>query len=162
MAELLVRIGELHASATAGDVLVALGLGSCIGLALVDRGRSVAGLAHIMLPQATGKADKPLRAADAAVPALLQRVLGLGARRHRLEVALVGGAQMFAAQPGGGVGVRNEEATREALGRERLTIGAAATGGGRGRTIRVEVGGEVAFREAGGEMVTLLREVIAV
>ena len=33
----MVRMGELAASAVAGDVLVSLGLGSCIGLALVDR-----------------------------------------------------------------------------------------------------------------------------
>ena len=39
-------------SAVAGDVLVSLGLGSCIGLALVDRRLGVAGLAHVVLPRA--------------------------------------------------------------------------------------------------------------
>ena len=37
MAETMVRMGELAFSACAGDVLVSLGLGSCIGLALLDR-----------------------------------------------------------------------------------------------------------------------------
>ena len=50
MAETMVRMGELAASAVAGDVLVSLGLGSCIGLALVDRRHGVAGLAHVVLP----------------------------------------------------------------------------------------------------------------
>ena len=33
--DVMVRMGELAASASAGDVLVCVGLGSCIGLALV-------------------------------------------------------------------------------------------------------------------------------
>ena len=35
--EIMVRMGELAVSSTPGDVLVSIGLGSCIGLALVDR-----------------------------------------------------------------------------------------------------------------------------
>ena len=48
MAETMVRMGEYASSARAGDVLVSLGLGSCIGLALLDRRATVAGLAHVM------------------------------------------------------------------------------------------------------------------
>jgi chemotaxis protein CheD len=156
MSELMVRIGEIHASADPGDVLVALGLGSCIGLAVVDRLRGIAGLAHVMLPEAPAGGAAGERCADRAVPALLERVLGLGARRHRLEVALVGGAQMFASADSIAVGARNDAATRAALRRERLHISAAATGGYRGRTVRVAVGGHVVYREAGGELVTLI------
>lgn len=152
----MVRIGEVAASADPSDVLVALGLGSCMGVAVVDRARNVAGLAHVMLPEAPREGEETLRCADRAIPALLDRVLGLGARRSQLEVAMVGGAQMFAARGGVGVGARNDIATREALKRERLTPAAAVTGGDKGRTVRVEVGGEVCYREAGGSLVRLL------
>ena len=50
MAEIMVRMGEFACPRTAGDVLVSLGLGSCIGLALIDRRAAVAGLAHVVLP----------------------------------------------------------------------------------------------------------------
>ncbi len=53
-AETPVRMGKLAVSATAGDVLVTIGLGSCIGLVIADRRARVAGLAHVMLPAATG------------------------------------------------------------------------------------------------------------
>src|SRR4051794_13144652 len=154
----MVRIGELKASASSGDVLVALGLGSCVGVALVDRGRSVAGLAHVMLPEAPQNASGALRlrCADAAVPALLEEVLELSARRHHAEAALVGGAQMFSGQETVAVGARNDAATRAALQQKRLRVSAEATGGGTGRTVRVEVGGDVLYREAGGELVRLL------
>src|SRR4051794_30194560 len=94
-ADLTVGIGELKSSADATDVLVARGLGSCIGLCFVDAATNVAGLAHIMLPDSVEAGRQGNRYADCAVPALLEAVLGLGARRHRLQVVLVGGAQMF-------------------------------------------------------------------
>ncbi len=49
MAEVLVRVAEYRA-ARAGDVLVTLGLGSCVAVALHDAQAGVGGLAHVMLP----------------------------------------------------------------------------------------------------------------
>jgi chemotaxis protein CheD len=152
----MVRIGEVAASADPSDVLVALGLGSCMGVAVIDRAHNVAGLAHVMLPESPRGSEDSLRCADRAIPALLERVLGLGARRNRLEVAMVGGAQMFAARDSVGVGARNDVATRAALKLARLAPDAAVTGGAKGRTVRVEVGGEVSYREAGGTLIRLL------
>ena len=151
--EIMVRMGELATSSAAADTLVSLALGSCIGVAMVDRRRSVAGLAHVMLPASPGHtAGHVGRFADTAVPALLDELLGLGALRPRLEVSLVGGAQMFAAKDSSlAVGRRNEEGVRAALRALRLPVVAHCTGGKAGRTIRVAVGtGEVTVKEAGG------------
>jgi chemotaxis protein CheD len=55
------------------------------------------------------------------------------------------------------IGARNEIAVRAALARARVAVAAAATGGRRGRTVRVCVReGSVTVKEAGGEAVTLL------
>ncbi len=154
--DIVVRMGELAVSADPGAHLVTMGLGSCIGLVVVDRIRRVAGLAHVMLPQARpGQADGVAPAArgkyaDLAVPALVEAMLAAGARRLGLQVALVGGAQMFGAGSGSlDVGARNETAVRDALAAARLQVKAAATGGGKGRTVRVGVGsGQVLVRMA--------------
>jgi chemotaxis protein CheD len=154
MAETQVRMGELAASAAAGDVLVSLGLGSCIGLALLDRRTGVAGLAHVVLPDSGGNAaDNKFKFADHAVPELVDRVVAQGGRRLRLEAALVGGASMFAtSSPTLEVGQRNEAAVREQLKALRIPVIAAETGGKRGRTIRVFVESSlVTVREAGGK-----------
>ena len=45
-AETMVRMGELAVSSAPGHVLVSLGLGSCIGLALIDRKLGIAGRAR--------------------------------------------------------------------------------------------------------------------
>jgi chemotaxis protein CheD len=156
MSETMVRMGELAASAVAGDVLVSLGLGSCIGLAVLDRRVGVAGLAHVVLPDSGG--SQALKFADRAVPELVQRVVAAGGRRAMLEAALVGGASMFAvSSPTLEVGQRNEAAVREQLKTLRIPVVAAETGGKRGRTIRVHVEStRVTVREAGGQESDLL------
>jgi len=157
--ETMVRMGELAVSSERGRVLVSLGLGSCIGLALVDRRMGIAGLAHIVLPQAQGHTNENSRRfADLAVPEMLEALDDLGARRVRLEAVLVGGASMFAVSAASmEVGQRNEAAVRAILQGLRIPVAAAATGGSRGRTIRVDVGtSAVTVREAGGKDTELL------
>ena len=158
-AETMVRMGELAVSSASGHVLVSLGLGSCIGLALIDRKLGIAGLAHIVLPQSQGHGqENPRKFADLAVPEMLSQLEELGAREVRLEAVLVGGASMFAVSAASlEVGQRNEAAVRELLAKLRIPVVAAATGGNRGRTIRVDVAtAAVTVREAGGKDTELL------
>lgn len=145
---------------SARDVLVCIGLGSCIGLTLLDRGGRVGGLAHVMLPISAYDADaQPGKFADTAVPALIDAVVAIGGRRRRLEAVLVGGAQMFsfAGSPSRDIGGRNAAAVGEALAAARIPVIAAATGGTRGRSMVYAVGEpEVIVREAAGSRVALL------
>jgi chemotaxis protein CheD len=158
--EIAVRMGEIAVSSSPGDVLMSIGLGSCIGLALVDQRRGIAGLAHIMLPEALGPDGQPGKFADLAVPELIARTVALGTSRGTLRAVLVGGGQMFSLGGKGGgsldIGVRNEAAVRGLLAAERIPVVAAATRGSKGRTIRVWPGGAVVGKEAGGAEVELL------
>ena len=163
-AETMVRMGEFACSAVAGHVLVSLGLGSCIGLALMDKRAAVAGLAHVVLPAAEGRTGSPGKFADTAVEALIAELVGLGARRIALEAVLVGGASMFKLGGGSGmeVGQRNDEAVRAELARLRIPVAATDTGGSRGRTIRVTVGSQaVTSRAAGDQEVALYPRTVA-
>ena len=146
-----VRMGEYAACRQADGVLVALGLGSCIGLALIDRRAGVAGLAHIVLPAGTpAPGDPPVKYAPSGVPFLVERVIALGGRRSSLQAVIVGGASMFATSSALEVGQRNSRAVIEELNRARIGVAANDTGGKKGRTIRVYVGdGRVTVRLAG-------------
>ena len=161
LTEIAVRMGQIAVSASAAEVLLSIGLGSCVGLALVDQRRGIAGLAHVMLPEAIAERGPAGKFADRAVPELVARTTALGTSRTALRAVLVGGAQMFAF--GGGaagsaldIGVRNESAVRAALATERIPVVASATGGARGRTIRVFPGGAVLSKEAGGAEIELM------
>jgi chemotaxis protein CheD len=137
LAELVVRMGEIAATQNAGDVLVGLGLGSCIGLVIVDDRGPVAAMAHVVLPESNGNAAAAGKFADTAIPQLIRELTSIGATRSRLSAVLVGGAQMFAAAGKLDVGTRNEHAVREALRAHGIPVRAAATGGNSGRTMRV-------------------------
>jgi chemotaxis protein CheD len=151
-----VRMGEIEVSALAGDELVARGLGSCIGLALVDRRAGVAGLAHIVLPASSGSDRQAGKFADLAVPELISQMCRAGAARDRLEAVLAGGARMFELGEMD-IGARNEAAVREGLTAAGLAIRAAETGGSRGRTMRVAAGAcTITVKEAGGKSMTVL------
>lgn len=149
-------MGELVVSAQEGDELVAIGLGSCIGLALVDRQSGVAGLAHVVLPESAGAGGPAGKFADLAVPELVAQVERLGGLRRRMQAVLIGGARMFSLGPTMDIGARNAEAVRTELGRAGVRIHAEEVGGNRGRTARVVLGAEITSQLAGGERTSLL------
>ena len=153
--EVMVRMGELVATRDSDETLLAIGLGSCIGLAMLDRKLPIVGLAHVMLPEAPNAAvDTPGKFADTAVPALRQRMVDLGASPSRIDAVLVGGAQMFSFGKSEGsrldVGARNEQAVREALAAAGIKVLATATAGKTGRTMRVTISpAGILVKEAG-------------
>jgi chemotaxis protein CheD len=157
-AEIAVRMGEIAVSSNPGELLLSIGLGSCIGLALVDQRRGIAGLAHVMLPEAIPGGGPVGKFADLAVPELIAQTTALGTTKTMLKAVLVGGAQMFSLGGSGAldIGVRNDAAVRAALAKERIAIVAAETGGSKGRTIRVTPGGAVLSKEAGGAEIELM------
>ncbi|HYF27518.1 MAG TPA: chemotaxis protein CheD [Baekduia sp.] len=153
--EHVVRMGELAVSRAGGHVLSCIGLGSCIGVVLFDRGMGAAALAHVMLPSGAASDATPAKYADSGVPATVRALAAAGARPTRLEAALVGGASMFAMAGGQEIGARNEDAVRATLDDLRIPVVAVATGGSSGRTVRVHVASpglapRVTVRDAGG------------
>jgi chemotaxis protein CheD len=148
-------MGEIAVTSNRNDELVAMGLGSCIGLALLDRGSRVAGLAHIVLPESGERDEAAGKYADLAVPELVAQMRRAGASERRLEAVLAGGARMFRVGELD-IGARNLAAVRAALAGTRVPVRASATGGSRGRTVKVDVGScTVTVKEAGGEVVTV-------
>jgi chemotaxis protein CheD len=153
-----VRMGEMVVSTNPADELVALGLGSCIGLAIVETTSGVAGLAHIVLPESHASGGPAGKFADTAVPELVDRLRTAGAVDRRMQAVIVGGARMFEMSGGLDIGSRNEQAVRTALALARITLRATQTGGNQGRTVKVAVGeGLVTVRSAGEPPVTLLQ-----
>jgi chemotaxis protein CheD len=148
----MVRMGELAATQSADDVLTTIGLGSCLGVALLDSKRGAAGLAHVVFPAAPVDQNSPSgKYADTAVPALLAALAELGSGRASLEAVLVGGARMFSSNDLD-VGASNLAATRAALDSWRIPIRATAVGGSVGRSVRVGAAeAVVSVREAGAD-----------
>lgn len=121
-----------------GELLSALGLGSCIGLAAYCRRTKIGGMVHIMLPAAFAgqPVEKPGKFADTGVPALLDAMKKTGAGSN-LTFAYCGGAQVFsgAGKSGLDIGARNSEAVAALLKQSGAKIQAIEVGGNEGRTM---------------------------
>lgn len=141
--EVQVRIGELHVlGAGSCDRLIAVGLGSCVGVTIVHEPSGTCAMAHVFLPRLppTGpRAGAGIGTyADIAIPELVRRVRRAADDADAQLVAIVvGGARMFAVRPGSDVGERNVEAVRAALAASCIPIVAEDVGGSCGRTLRV-------------------------
>lgn len=141
--ELVVRVADLRIG-VADDVLVTVGLGSCVAILLYDAEARVGGLAHTLLPSpALSRVDgNPAKFPQSAVPRLIELMVADGARPRRITGRLAGGASMFAAlAPPGTIqmGERNLAAAREALSSHGVPLTGEAVGGDFGRTVRLRV-----------------------
>ncbi len=136
----VVQIGEMAASDSPTDVLVAYGLGSCVAVCLYDPVAQIGGMLHAMLPTAPNgrPVGNPTKFVDQGVPLLLESLLELGARRIRLIAKLCGGAQMVGSESSKtlNIGRLNVQAVEAALEAARLKIHAQSTGGRCGRTVK--------------------------
>lgn len=117
------------------------GLGSCVGVILYDLGKSIAGLAHIMLPESSLAKSGALNKAkygDTAVEELLYQMIRQGARKEFIKAKIAGGAQMFqfvSTNDMMRIGPRNVDAIKNELLRLHIQLMAEDVGGSNGRTI---------------------------
>ena len=74
----------------APDTITTLGLGSCIGIALLDPVTKIGGLAHIMLPDSTKMKNNSniAKFADTGIVELVRRMTEAGAAKSRLVATL--------------------------------------------------------------------------
>lgn len=122
------------------DGLTTLGLGSCIGIAIVDPGTKIGGLAHIMLPDSREIKENSniAKFADTGIEELVRQMVAKGAAKSRMVAKIAGGAQMFAFNNNSDllrVGDRNAEASKKKLKELGIKLLASDTGDNYGRTV---------------------------
>ena len=146
MRELNIGLGEQAISQNPEDVLVAYGLGSCVGVVMIDPGSSIAGLLHAVLPRPTdGIGNGGYNASkyvEGGIEGLIEGMVKEGANKKRLVVRIIGGANMLVSSGvtrSFDIGTRNIEAAQATLNRLKMPIAAAEVGGHIGRTVRVYV-----------------------
>jgi len=143
--ELIVRVADLKVGAS-GDVLMTIGLGSCVAIVLYDPAAQVGGLAHVLLPSPalSRRAHNPAKCPQTAVPLLLEQMARRGASPPRIIARIAGGASMFASLSAPGtinMGERNIVATRNALMTHAVPLVSEDVGADYGRTVRFAVAG---------------------
>ena len=149
---IMVGMAEIKVIRSAESVLIALGLGSCIGVCVYDPHARIAGMAHIVLPDSAGHETSPSKFANTAIPMLIQEMERVGAVSARLRAAIAGGAQLFAFNGSGPrleIGPRNVAAVQTVLERHNIYVSASDLGGTVGRTVRLTGDGRVHVKTIG-------------
>lgn len=158
--EVKVGIADLNLVLDPGTIMT-IGLGSCIGIALYDSNKKVAGLSHIMLPDSTQfkSASNPMKFADLAIPLLVEKMKDQGCRKQNIVAKIAGGASMFNFSDKSiisDIGKRNSDAVKKALKEIGIPIIAEDTGGDKGRTMILEAStGKVTLKIVGKGIVEL-------
>ena len=141
--EITVGMGEIKI-ARPPDLLVAIGLGSCVAVALYDNKTKTGGLAHVVLPCIGEAHDKshPLKFTDVAIDKMLGLMKNYGAGIDNLKAKIFGGANMFPeiirSSSSMDIGKRNVQATRNELDKNHITIEAEEVGDHMGRTVLID------------------------
>ncbi|HUN85888.1 MAG TPA: chemotaxis protein CheD [Terracidiphilus sp.] len=140
--EIYVQPGESHL--VTGSVILRTVLGSCVGVAFVALGKSMAGFCHPMLPRHPGTRSIELslacsrRYVDFAVRDAVQGLESYGVRRSDIQAKVFGGADVLkvtneACRPT--VGQLNCEVALEVLREEGIDVVATSLGGTSGLTV---------------------------
>jgi chemotaxis protein CheD len=153
---LAVGLGEIKISRDPGDLLVAYGLGSCLGIGVYDPVIRLAGMLHAILPvNPNGSTENAGKYVDSGVAMLLEQLIRLGGDRKRFILRMAGGANMLVA-PGMtsvlNVGSRNVESAFATFSAMNLKLASHEVGGNTGRTVRFYVAdGRMTIRTMGNQ-----------
>ena len=152
---LIVGVGDMKVSGDQGTVLATYSLGSCIGVGIYDPVVKVAGLLHYMLPESSLDADKarknPFMFGDSGIPLLFKESYKLGAKKSRLKVMVLGGAQILDQNGMFNIGKRNHTVLRKMFWKNNVMIDYEATGDVVNRTVKLSVGTGEAWLKVSGE-----------
>jgi chemotaxis protein CheD len=152
---LIVGVGDMKVSNKSGAVLATYSLGSCIGVGIFDPVARVAGLLHYMLPESSldaAKAQKnPYMFGDSGIPMLFKASYKLGAKKNRLKVMVLGGAQILDQNGMFNIGKRNHTVLRKMFWKNNVMIDFEASGGVVNRTVKLAVETGEAWLKVSGE-----------
>lgn len=138
-----VGIADMKVSNDPEGVLVAYSVGSCIGVAIYDPVVKVGGMLHYMLPESSldnRKAKKnPSMFADTGIPLLFKETYRLGAKKDRLRVTVVGGAQILDQKGLFNIGKRNYMVLKKMFLKNNVRIDFEDVGSNVTRTLKLEI-----------------------
>jgi len=145
--ELIVKIGEYKVVKGEDYVLITLGLGSCVCLAMYDAINKIGGLAHILLPHSNGR-EESAKYADQAVKLMVKDMKKLGAKDIIAKIA--GGGEILP-MLSMKIGERNVKVVKEQLKMYNIRLVAEDVGGSVGRSVFFYVkDGKMLIKYSGG------------
>lgn len=159
MATITLGVGDWAVSDNASDIIKTYALGSCVAVMIFDVSRTIAGMAHVALPDSAVDPEKaktqPGYFADVGVAVMIEEMKRRGATRPHVWVKLAGGATVMDPKGIFDIGKRNVLSIKRALWRSSLGPIAEDTGGTTSRTVAMNVADGVITLSAGPRQWTI-------
>jgi chemotaxis protein CheD len=137
-----IGLAEVKISRNPDDVLVAFGLGSCLGIGMYDPILHLGGMLHAVLPIMNDSKAEHSKYVDSGISMLMDLMLQAGAQRPRMIIKMAGGANMLNVSSLSStfdIGNRNIDSARQTFGKMGIKLKAEEVGGKIGRTVRLYV-----------------------
>lgn len=152
---LSVGLGELVVSHDPEDVLVAYGLGSCVGIGMYNPITRTGGLLHAVLPEMfNSNNDSATKFVNTGIPILFDKLNINGTDPQKIHIYMAGGANMLINTQIGttfDIGTRNVTAALQIFEKMKLKLINSEVGGNNGRTVRMYISsGRMTVRVIGG------------
>ena len=140
---IIVGVSDMKVSNDPAATLITYSLGSCIGIVVYDPVVKAGGMLHYMLPESQLDEKKaknnPFMFADTGIPALFKETYRLGAKKQRMKVVVVGGAQILDQKGFFNIGKRNHMAVRKIFWKNQVMIDHEDVGSSANRTVRLDI-----------------------
>ena len=150
----IVGVADMKVSNDPDSLVVTYSLGSCIGIGVYDKTAGAGGIAHFMLPESkldSVKARKnPYMFADTCIPRLFKSMYQLGAKKQKMRVIVVGGAQILDSKGFFNIGKRNCMAVKKIFWKNNVMVSYKDVEGTVNRTLKLAIkSGEFRLKTSG-------------
>jgi len=138
--EKYVKTGEAFVS-KAPEILISLGVGSCVIVCLYEENKKIGGMIHAMLPSILGR-ENPDKSeylfVDKGLQKLINEIEDIGCKKEDLTAKIIGGAEMFKKLSINSInlGNLNVNSAKMLLEKESIKIISEDTGGNSGRSVK--------------------------
>jgi chemotaxis protein CheD len=141
--KITVGVADMKVSNDPEAMLVTYSLGSCIGIAVYDPAVKVGGMLHYMLPDSSldpvKAMNNPYMFADSGIAPMFKEAYKLGAKKQRMRIVVVGGAQILDQQGFFNIGKRNHMAMRKIFWKNKVMVSYEDVGGNVNRTLKLAI-----------------------
>jgi chemotaxis protein CheD len=137
-----IGLAEVKVSKSPDDVLVAFGLGSCLGIGMYDPILHLGGMLHAVLPINNDNKAEQSKYVDSGISMLMELMIQAGAQKSRLIIKMAGGANMLNVSSLSStfdIGNRNIDSARQTFSKMGIRVKSEEVGGKIGRTVRLYI-----------------------
>jgi chemotaxis protein CheD len=154
MGSKMIGIAQMEVSTDGSIQLCAPNLGSCLGVAVYDTELKLGGMIHCLLPMAKSDPDKaksnPCMYVDSGVSELLNVMFKQGAKKERIKIYAVGGANINDDNNIFEIGKKNYTVFRKMMWKNNMLINTEDVGGACSRTLTLFIDtGKVTLKAEG-------------